>query len=70
MKLSIVVSLKALLRGAFLKTGGAYSILIHQTLMHFRFELALDKLRYLQLELSHRCSIIHWSFDLLPERLV
>jgi putative transposase len=26
----------------------------------------LDKLRYLQLELSRRCSIVHWSFDLLP----
>ena len=30
----------------------------------------LDKFRFLQLELSRRCSIIHWSFDLLPETLV
>lgn len=30
----------------------------------------LDKFRYLQLELSRRCSIIHWSYDLLPETLV
>jgi putative transposase len=29
----------------------------------------LDKFRYLQLELSRRCSIIHWSYDLLPETL-
>jgi putative transposase len=30
----------------------------------------LDKLRYLQLELSRRCSIVHWSFDWVPETLV
>lgn len=30
----------------------------------------LDKFRYLQLELSRRCSIVHWSYDLLPETLV
>ena len=30
----------------------------------------LDKFHYLQLELSHRCSIIHWSYDLLPDTLV
>ena len=30
----------------------------------------LDKLRYLQLELSRRCSMVHWSFDLLPETFV
>ncbi len=30
----------------------------------------LDKFRYLQLELTHRCSIIHWSFDFMPEALV
>ncbi|URR34692.1 transposase [Thermosynechococcus sp. HN-54] len=30
----------------------------------------LDKLRYLQLELSRRCSIVHWSFDWQPELLV
>jgi putative transposase len=30
----------------------------------------LDKFRYLQLELSRRCSIIRWSYDLLPETLV
>jgi putative transposase len=30
----------------------------------------LDKFRYLQLELSRRCLIVHWSFDILPEALV
>ena len=30
----------------------------------------LDKLRYLQLELSRRCSLVHWAFDLIPETLV
>lgn len=30
----------------------------------------LDKFRYLHLELSLRCSIIHWSYDRLPETLV
>lgn len=30
----------------------------------------LDKLRYLQLELSRRCSMVHWSYDFLPESLV
>ena len=30
----------------------------------------LDKLRYLQLELRQRCSVIHWSYDFLPEALV
>ncbi|URR34627.1 transposase [Thermosynechococcus sp. HN-54] len=30
----------------------------------------LDKLRYLQLELSRRCSIVHWRFDWQPELLV
>jgi putative transposase len=29
----------------------------------------LDRFRYLLLELSRRCSIIHWSYDLLPEAL-
>ncbi len=27
----------------------------------------LDKLRYVQLELSRRCSTVHWSFDWQPE---
>ena len=30
----------------------------------------LDKFRYLQLEFSRRCSIIHWSYDFLPDALV
>jgi putative transposase len=30
----------------------------------------LDKFRYLQLELSRRCSIIHWRYNLLPEMLI
>jgi len=30
----------------------------------------LDKLRYLQLELRQRCSVIDWRYDFLPEALV
>jgi putative transposase len=30
----------------------------------------LDKFRYLQLELSRRCSLVHGGYDLLPETLV
>lgn len=30
----------------------------------------LEKYRYLQVEMSRRCTIIHWSYDLLPETLV
>jgi putative transposase len=30
----------------------------------------LDKFRYLQLELSRRCSIVHWSYNLRPDALV
>jgi len=30
----------------------------------------LDELRYLQLELRHRCTIIHASYDFLLEALV
>ncbi|QSF49978.1 MULTISPECIES: hypothetical protein [unclassified Thermosynechococcus] len=30
----------------------------------------LDELQYLQLELSRRCSIGHWSLDWPPELLV
>jgi hypothetical protein len=30
----------------------------------------LDKLRYLQLELRQRCSVIHWSYGFLPEAFV
>jgi putative transposase len=30
----------------------------------------LNNFWYLQLELSRRCSTVHWSFDLLPETLV
>ncbi len=30
----------------------------------------LDKFRYLQLKLSEKCSLIHWSYNWLPETLV
>jgi len=30
----------------------------------------LDKLRYLQSALRQGCSVIHWSYDFLPEALV
>jgi len=30
----------------------------------------LDKLGYIQLELSRRGSSVHWSYDLLPDTLV
>jgi hypothetical protein len=36
----------------------------------FYGEEMLDKLRYLQLEIGHRYSIVHWSFDWFPETLV
>lgn len=39
---------------------------IHQ----FYGQTLLDKFRYLQIELSRRCSIIHWSYDLIPETLI
>lgn len=48
----------------------AYLILELIEIPAFYGHKLLDKLRYLQLELSRRCSIIHWSFDLLPETLV
>ncbi len=30
-------------------------------------EKLIDKLRDVQLELSRRCSVVHWSFDWQPE---
>lgn len=48
----------------------AYLILQLMDIPAFYGHQLLDKLRYLQLELSRRCSIVHWSFDLLPETLV
>ncbi len=36
----------------------------------FYGEEMLDKLRYLQLEIGHRYSIVHWSFDWFPGTLV
>jgi len=44
-----------------------YLILKLMKIPSFYGDTLLDKLRYLQLELSRRCSIIHWSFDWLPE---
>lgn len=48
----------------------AYLILQLIEIPAFYGHQLLDKLRYLQLELSRRCSIVHWSFDLIPETLV
>ncbi|MEO0310115.1 MAG: IS4 family transposase, partial [Gloeomargarita sp. DG02_3_bins_56] len=48
----------------------AYLILQLIEILGFYGEKMLDKLRYIQLELSRRCSIVHWSFDLLPETLI
>ena len=48
----------------------AYLILQLIEIPAFYGRQLLDKLRYLQLELSRRCSMVHWSFDLLPETLV
>nr|WP_205370174.1 hypothetical protein [Thermoleptolyngbya sp. PKUAC-SCTB121] len=48
----------------------AYLILQLIEIPEFYGHQLLDKLRYLQLELSRRCSIVHWSYDLLPETLV
>jgi hypothetical protein len=48
----------------------AYVILQLIEIRAFYGDQLLDKFRYLQLELSRRCSMGHWSFDLLPETLV
>jgi len=48
----------------------AYLILQLMEIPSFYGHQLLDKFRYLQLELNRRCSIIHWSYDLLPETLV
>jgi len=48
----------------------AYLILELIEIPAFYGHQLLDKFRYLQLELSRRCSIVHWSYDLLPETLV
>lgn len=48
----------------------AYVILELMEIPAFYGHQLLDKFRYLQLELSRRCSIVHWSFDFLPEALV
>ena len=48
----------------------AYLILELMAIPAFYGHRLLDKFRYLQLELSRRCSIVHWSYDLLPEMLV
>ena len=47
----------------------AYVILELMEIPAFYGHRLLDKFRYLQLELSRRCSIVHWSFDILPEAL-
>jgi IS4 transposase len=48
----------------------AYLILVLIEIPAFYGSQLLDKFRYLQLELSRRCSFVHWSYDLLPETLV
>lgn len=48
----------------------AYLILELIEIPAFYGHQLLDKFRYLQLELSRRCSIVHWSYDLLPNALV
>jgi putative transposase len=48
----------------------AYVILELMEIPAFYGHQLLDKFRYLQLELSRRCSIVHWSFDFLLEALV
>ncbi|MBV9385467.1 MAG: transposase [Chroococcidiopsidaceae cyanobacterium CP_BM_ER_R8_30] len=48
----------------------AYLILQLMEIPSFYGHQLLDKFRYLQLELNRRCSMIHWSYDLLPETLV
>ena len=48
----------------------AYLILQLIEIPAFYGHQLLDKFRYLQLELSRHCSIVHWSFDWLPETLV
>jgi len=48
----------------------AYLILQLMEIPAFYGERLLDKFWYLQLELNRRCSVIHWSYDLLPETLV
>jgi hypothetical protein len=47
-----------------------YMILQLMEIPAFYGNQLLDKLRYLQLELRQRCSLIHWSYDFLPEALV
>jgi putative transposase len=48
----------------------AYLILGLMEIPAFYGHRLLDKFRYLQLEFSRRCSIVHWSYDFLPEALV
>jgi IS4 transposase len=48
----------------------AYLILELMEIPAFYGQRLLDKFRYLQLELSRRCSSVHWSYDLLPATLV
>ena len=48
----------------------AYLILQLMEIPAFYGNRLLDKFRYLQLELSRRCSIVYWSYDLLPEALI
>jgi hypothetical protein len=48
----------------------AYLILQLMEVPQFYGKTLLDKFRYLQVELSQRCSLIHWSYDLIPETLI
>jgi len=48
----------------------AYLILQLMEIPEFYGHKLIDKLRYLQIELRHCYSIIHWSYDLFPETLI
>lgn len=48
----------------------AYLILQLIEIPAFYGNQLLDKFRYVQLELSRHGSMVHWSYDLLPETLV
>lgn len=48
----------------------AYLILELMKIPEFYGNRLLDKFRYLQIELSRHCSIVHWSYDWFPDTLV
>ena len=48
----------------------AYLILQLMEVDQFYGQTLLDKFRYLPVELRRYCSVIHWSYDLIPETLI